>query len=143
MPTIVGIFIFISRENFMLSWVEHEKSFITWRPEQVHFTGDVTKKCWLNSKKCRSKFLIRCYFQSKSIDNFLISPGNICCGYLLEAPGRGTFNEYQQHMFLWRNKKNTYLIPMRSDALFCGTLFVCVEVLWPSQPNGIMSSTVS
>ena len=32
MPTIVGIFIFISREIFMLSWVEHEKGFITWRP---------------------------------------------------------------------------------------------------------------
>ena len=29
MPTIVGIFIFISRENVMPSWVEHEKSFIT------------------------------------------------------------------------------------------------------------------
>ena len=29
MPTFVGIFIFISKENFMLSWVEHEKSFIT------------------------------------------------------------------------------------------------------------------
>ena len=27
MPTIVGIFTFISRENFMLSWVEHEKKF--------------------------------------------------------------------------------------------------------------------
>ena len=26
MPTIVGIFIFISREIFMLSWIEHEKS---------------------------------------------------------------------------------------------------------------------
>ena len=24
---------------------------------------------------------------------------------------------------------------------FC--LFVCVEVLWPSQPNGVMSSTIS
>ena len=23
------------------------------------------------------------------------------------------------------------------------SLFVCVEVLWPSQPNGVMSSTVS
>ena len=29
MPIIVGIFIFISRGNFMLSWVEHERSFIT------------------------------------------------------------------------------------------------------------------
>ena len=27
MPTIIGIFIFISRENFMLSWGEHEKKF--------------------------------------------------------------------------------------------------------------------
>ena len=33
MPTLVGIFIFISRENFMLSGVEHEKSFITSGPE--------------------------------------------------------------------------------------------------------------
>ena len=33
MPTIVGIFIFISRENFMLSLVEHEKGFITSEPE--------------------------------------------------------------------------------------------------------------
>ena len=32
MPTIVGIFTFISRENFMLSRAEHEKRFITWRP---------------------------------------------------------------------------------------------------------------
>ena len=33
-PTIVGIFIFISRENFMLSWVEHEKCFITSGPDE-------------------------------------------------------------------------------------------------------------
>ena len=26
---VVGIFMFINRENFMLSWVEHEKGFIT------------------------------------------------------------------------------------------------------------------
>ena len=32
MPTVVGIFIFITRENFMLSSVEHEKSFITSGP---------------------------------------------------------------------------------------------------------------
>ena len=31
-PTIVGIFIFISRENLMLSRVKHEKSFITSEP---------------------------------------------------------------------------------------------------------------
>ena len=31
------IFIFISRENFMLSWVEHEKSFITSGPGSALF----------------------------------------------------------------------------------------------------------
>ena len=29
MPTLVGIFMFMSRENLMLSWVAHEESFIT------------------------------------------------------------------------------------------------------------------
>ena len=28
------------------------------------------------------------------------------CGYSLEVPQRGTFNEYPQHMFSSRNKKN-------------------------------------
>ena len=32
MPTIVGILTFMSRKNFMLSSVEHEKSFITLGP---------------------------------------------------------------------------------------------------------------
>ena len=32
MPTIVGILTFMSRINFVLSWVEHEKSFITSGP---------------------------------------------------------------------------------------------------------------
>ena len=41
---------------------------------------------------------------------------NICCWYSLEAPHRGTSNEYPQHMFSLRNKislrnkKNIYLI---------------------------------
>ena len=32
MPTIVGILTFMGRKNFMLNWVEHEKSFITSGP---------------------------------------------------------------------------------------------------------------
>ena len=35
MPTIVGILIFISRKIFLLTWVEHEKSFITSGPAAV------------------------------------------------------------------------------------------------------------
>ena len=30
---------------------------------------------------------------------------NICCRYSLEAPWRGTSNDYPQHIFSWRNKK--------------------------------------
>ena len=39
MPTIVGILTFMSRKNFMLSWVEHEKSFIT--PGYGVYTGRI------------------------------------------------------------------------------------------------------
>ena len=35
MPTIVGILTFKSWISFMLSWVEYEKSFITWGPSPV------------------------------------------------------------------------------------------------------------
>ena len=37
---------------------------------------------------------------------FLFFERNICCGYSLEVPHRGTFNEYPQHLFSMRNKKN-------------------------------------
>ena len=36
MPTIVGIFIFISRENFMLSQVEHEKKFYNLKARPIN-----------------------------------------------------------------------------------------------------------
>ena len=37
---------------------------------------------------------------------FLFLHENIGCGYSLEVSRRDTSNEYPQHMFLWRNKKN-------------------------------------
>ena len=37
MPTVVGILIFISKINFMLSRVEHEKGFMTSGPELIHY----------------------------------------------------------------------------------------------------------
>ena len=40
---------------------------------------------------------------------FLFFNTNIFCGYSLEAPLRGTFNEYTQHMFSLRNKKTINL----------------------------------
>ena len=38
MPTVIGIFKFISRDFYMLSWVEHAKSFITSWPEFLQWT---------------------------------------------------------------------------------------------------------
>ena len=51
------------------------------------------------------------FFQSKKYWYFsCISRKRLCCGYSLEAPQRGASNEYPQHMFLWRNKKDIHLI---------------------------------
>ena len=46
MPTIVGILTFMSRKNFMLNWVEHEKSFITSGP--VFTSGLVLEYYWMS-----------------------------------------------------------------------------------------------
>ena len=46
-----------------------------------------------------------------------------CCGYSLEVPRQGASTEYPQHAFFVN--------------------FVCVEVLRHSQPNRVMSSSVS
>ena len=42
---------------------------------------------------------------------------NIFCGYSLEAPHRGASNEYQQHLFLSRNKKNIITFFVEKSAL--------------------------
>ena len=51
------------------------------------------------------------FFIRKMLISFLFLDKNICCGYSLEAPCRGASNEYPQHMFLSRNKKNIMWIP--------------------------------
>ena len=48
---------------------------------------------------------------------FLFRHENICCGYSLEAPRRGASNEYPQHMFSWRNKKDISIFRMKKNAL--------------------------
>ena len=54
---------------------------------------------------------IRRYFQLKSIGIFLPSPQKCYCMlYLLIVPHWGVSNAYPQDMFLWRNKKNSYLV---------------------------------
>ena len=41
----VGIFIFMTKWNFMLSWVEHEKSFITSGPDCANAQADLGLQC--------------------------------------------------------------------------------------------------
>ena len=52
LPTIVGIFIYISRKFFMLSRVEHAKSFITSRT--CYEWGDFQQDPWGKRSVCRS-----------------------------------------------------------------------------------------
>ena len=65
---------------------------------------------------------------------FLFLHENICCGYSLEAPRRGASNEYHNIGFHGEIRKMSLLLDC---------LFVCVEVLRPRQPNGVISSAVS
>ena len=51
------------------------------------------------------------FCQPKILDIFLISPWKHMLWFSIEAPQRGTSNEYPQHMFLWRSKKNIMWIP--------------------------------
>ena len=52
------------------------------------------------------------FVNQKRLIVLLISLQNEFCWYLLEAPCLGASNEYPQHMYTWRNKKNNYLIPL-------------------------------
>ena len=62
---------------------------------------------WLDSLTFPDKAL----FSTKNILIFyLFLHKNICCGHSSEASWRGAFNEYPQHIFLWRTKKNIYLV---------------------------------
>ena len=49
---------------------------------------------------------------------FLFLHKNICCGYSLEVPWQGTFNEYPQHMFLWRSKKTSTLFGWKKHLIY-------------------------
>ena len=65
----------------------------------------------------------------KNSDIFPISAQNIDCGYSLEPPRRGGFNEYPQSMFLSGNKKNN-IYP-------CKTQFYYIKVGFEGSKNYI------
>ena len=65
---------------------------------------------------------------------FLFLDENIRCGYSLEAPWRGASNEYPQHMFPSRNKKDISIFRMKK---------VPYLLLWDSDPAVWMSRLIS
>ena len=58
MPTIVGILTFMSRKNFMLNCVEHEKSFITSGPAFDISNTDISKYLLISKTIFRYYFLL-------------------------------------------------------------------------------------
>ena len=53
-----------------------------------------------------SEELLKTTIWWKFWDNFSYFSIKTCCGYSLEAPCRGTSNEYPQHMLWWRTGEN-------------------------------------
>ena len=90
------------------------------------------------------------FFIQKMLIAFLFLHKNKCCGYSLEVPHRGASNEYPQHTFSWRNKKNNMWIP----PLICSYdnlskhkwIFIkfgmCIDIveIWFGIANGQISS---
>ena len=68
-------------------------------------------------------------FQIKASDIFHISTQNIDCGYSLEPPRRGGSNEYQQSMFLSRNKKNN-VYPYKPQFYYIKVGFMGVKMIY-------------
>ena len=60
------------------------------------------------------------------IEKFQIQ--NIDCGYSLEPPRRGGFNEYPQSMFLSRNKKNN-VYPCKPQFYYIKASFKGVNII--------------
>ena len=67
-------------------------------------------------------------FQIKNSDIFRISYQNIDCVYSLEPPRWGGSNEYQQSMFLSRNKKNN-VYPSKPQFYYIKVGFKGVKII--------------
>ena len=90
-----------------------------------------------NSNKLWSQLQIRHFFQLKNIGTFLISPQNICCGYSLEAPQRGTSNEYP-NVFVKKIGKIFCGYPVLAEAIYriCN-VYLFLENGYPQNRNFI------
>ena len=77
---------------------------------------------------------------------FLPSPWKHMLWVLIRSTSECASNENLQYMFTWWCKKNISTFRLKKVPYlepWWVVLFVCVEVLWPSQPNGVISSVIS
>ena len=112
-------------------------------PQHFHFCISSFSNASIGSKTRNSVFRENnialdklLFFNQKVMIFFLFLHKNICCGYSLEAHWRGASNEYPQHMFSWRNKKNVIWIPtlikgyfFKQMSLHCELQFFYCSVL--------------
>ena len=68
-------------------------------------------------------------FQIKNSNIFHISAQNIDCGYSLEMPQWGSSDEYQQSMFMSRNKKNN-VYPCKPQFYYIKVRFKGVKIIY-------------
>ena len=58
----------------------------------------------------------------------------ISCGYSLEAPCRGASNEYPQHIFFWRNKKDISTFWWKNNQTLSGGIhvpyYLCDKIMY-------------
>ena len=111
MTTIVGILTFMSRIHFVLSWVEHEKRFITSGPDNVvchnlflfHFNENYATSMDLN----QTANLGPHHFAIAGLSNrnviFLFLNQNICCG-CSNTQWDGSF-KHPKHIIKIKGKK--------------------------------------
>ena len=73
------------------------------------FSWKNKKNIYLIPTLSRSMDLKVLFSIQKVLIFFLFLHENICCGYSLEVPQRGTYNEYQQHVFVEKLVPTTYV----------------------------------
>ena len=74
---------------------------------------------WICAFLCTIMLLIGALFQllTQNMNIFLISAQKICCGYSLEAPLRGAFNDYIQRIFLCKKIRKIFILTLSTAVL--------------------------
>ena len=114
---------FMSILNFVLSWVEHGKSFITSRPDPVLGSSlGFWRKIWSSSI-----YLAGSKDSCKIVIIFIPINLNICFGCSKEPSYWDGSFEYPQHMFWLRNKEKSFQYALLSGGLLTGQM---LRLIW-------------